>query len=149
MLFLFVFLVNVQASVYKCIVQYKVFVYEYLILSNTFVLILKLKSLTCATKPSGIGYTVVRVPMASCDFSTRMYTYADSPGDYDLDHFKLAPEDLDMKVSPLIFYPHRRTCPRLFNLVPVSPRFPFCSGPRPPLPALCRCWPAPGAPLPG
>ena len=47
---------------------------------------------------SGIGYSVVRVPMASCDFSTRLYTYADTPGDYNLDNFTLAPEDVNMKV---------------------------------------------------
>lgn len=48
---------------------------------------------------AGIGYSVVRVPMASCDFSTRLYTYADTPGDYSLDNFTLAPEDINMKVS--------------------------------------------------
>lgn len=47
---------------------------------------------------AGIGYTVVRVPMASCDFSSRLYTYADTPGDYDLANFTLAPEDVNMKV---------------------------------------------------
>uniref|UniRef100_A0A8C6PRR3 Glucosylceramidase n=2 Tax=Nothobranchius furzeri TaxID=105023 RepID=A0A8C6PRR3_NOTFU len=49
----------------------------------------------------GIGYSVVRVPMASCDFSTRLYTYADTPGDYNLDSFALASEDTDMKI-PLL-----------------------------------------------
>ncbi|KAK2844628.1 hypothetical protein Q5P01_011287 [Channa striata] len=49
----------------------------------------------------GIGYSVVRVPMASCDFSTRLYTYADTPGDYNLDNFTLAPEDIHMKI-PLL-----------------------------------------------
>uniref|UniRef100_A0AAV2MCJ2 Glucosylceramidase n=1 Tax=Knipowitschia caucasica TaxID=637954 RepID=A0AAV2MCJ2_KNICA len=44
-----------------------------------------------------IGYSVVRVPMASCDFSTRLYTYADSPEDYNLEHFTLAPEDIQHK----------------------------------------------------
>lgn len=51
--------------------------------------------------PEGIGYSVVRVPMASCDFSTRLYTYADTPGDYNLDNFTLATEDLHMKI-PLL-----------------------------------------------
>ncbi|XP_033957852.1 lysosomal acid glucosylceramidase [Pseudochaenichthys georgianus] len=51
--------------------------------------------------PEGIGYSVVRVPMASCDFSTRLYTYADTPGDYNLDNFTLAPEDIKMKI-PLL-----------------------------------------------
>ncbi|XP_077383290.1 lysosomal acid glucosylceramidase [Festucalex cinctus] len=49
----------------------------------------------------GIGYTVVRVPMASCDFSTRLYTYADTCGDYSLLNFTLAPEDVHMKI-PLL-----------------------------------------------
>ncbi|XP_075321710.1 lysosomal acid glucosylceramidase isoform X2 [Odontesthes bonariensis] len=49
----------------------------------------------------GIGYRIVRIPMASCDFSTRLYTYADTPGDYNLDNFTLAPEDIDMKI-PLL-----------------------------------------------
>lgn len=49
----------------------------------------------------GIGYTVVRVPMASCDFSTRLYTYADTPEDYNLEHFTLAPEDTQHKI-PLL-----------------------------------------------
>ncbi|KAG9345415.1 hypothetical protein JZ751_009962 [Albula glossodonta] len=49
----------------------------------------------------GIEYSVVRVPMASCDFSTRLYTYADTPGDYQLDNFTLAPEDINMKI-PLL-----------------------------------------------
>lgn len=61
------------------------------------------KKPVCCIKFSGIGYTVVRVPVASCDFSTRLYTYADTPGDYNLDHFKLAPEDIKMKVS--FFFP--------------------------------------------
>lgn len=51
-----------------------------------------------AVSLAGISYSVVRVPMASCDFSTRTYTYADTPGDYNLDHFNLAPEDIKMKV---------------------------------------------------
>lgn len=51
--------------------------------------------------PEGIGYSVVRVPMASCDFSTRLYTYADSPGDYNLKNFTLVPEDTKLKI-PLL-----------------------------------------------
>ncbi|XP_058504729.1 lysosomal acid glucosylceramidase [Solea solea] len=49
----------------------------------------------------GIGYSVVRVPIASCDFSTRLYTYADTPGDYNLHNFSLALEDTNMKI-PLL-----------------------------------------------
>ncbi|XP_051901585.1 lysosomal acid glucosylceramidase [Pristis pectinata] len=49
----------------------------------------------------GIEYNIIRVPMASCDFSTRVYTYDDQPGDLGLHHFSLAKEDTDMKI-PLI-----------------------------------------------
>ncbi len=48
---------------------------------------------------TGIEYRFVRVPMASCDFSTRLYTYADTPEDYNLQNFTLAEEDIHMKVS--------------------------------------------------
>ncbi|XP_048881247.1 lysosomal acid glucosylceramidase [Brienomyrus brachyistius] len=51
--------------------------------------------------PEGAEYSVVRVPMASCDFSSRLYTYADTPGDFQLLNFSLAPEDLKMKI-PLL-----------------------------------------------
>uniref|UniRef100_A0A3P8UKH6 Glucosylceramidase n=1 Tax=Cynoglossus semilaevis TaxID=244447 RepID=A0A3P8UKH6_CYNSE len=70
----------------------------------------------------GIGYTFVRVPMASCDFSTRLYTYADTPGDYDLDHFSLAQEDVNMKI------------PLLQRAQALSPR---------PLSLLASAWSAP------
>lgn len=46
----------------------------------------------------GIEYNLVRVPIGSCDFSTRLYTYADSPDDYSLLNFSLAEEDTHMKV---------------------------------------------------
>ncbi|KAE8288843.1 Glucosylceramidase [Larimichthys crocea] len=72
--------------------------------------------------PEGISYSVVRVPMASCDFSTRAYTYADTPGDYNLDHFNLAPEDIKMKI------------PLLQRAQALSPR---------PLSLLASAWSAP------
>ncbi|XP_044063224.1 lysosomal acid glucosylceramidase isoform X3 [Siniperca chuatsi] len=72
--------------------------------------------------PEGIGYSVVRVPMASCDFSTRLYTYADTPGDYNLDNFTLAPEDINMKI------------PLLQRAQALSPR---------PLSLLASAWSAP------
>ncbi|KAK1151655.1 lysosomal acid glucosylceramidase-like, partial [Acipenser oxyrinchus oxyrinchus] len=50
----------------------------------------------------GIQYTVVRVPMASCDFSARVYTYADTPGDFELKNFSLAQEDTKMKIPLLL-----------------------------------------------
>lgn len=75
---------------------------------------------------AGIGYSVVRVPMASCDFSTRLYTYADTPEDYNLDNFTLAPEDIKMKVSLFLLNPHRHLlC--VFNLS----FFPVFSDPSP------------------
>ncbi|XP_066577114.1 lysosomal acid glucosylceramidase [Amia ocellicauda] len=51
--------------------------------------------------PEGVEYTVVRVPMASCDFSVRQYTYADTPEDFLLHNFSLAVEDTRMKI-PLL-----------------------------------------------
>lgn len=70
----------------------------------------------------GIGYTVVRVPMASCDFSTRLYTYADTEGDFHLEKFTLAPEDVNMKI------------PLLLRAQAMSPR---------PLSLLASAWSAP------
>ncbi|XP_023226915.1 glucosylceramidase-like isoform X2 [Centruroides sculpturatus] len=49
----------------------------------------------------GLDYTIGRVPMASCDFSTRVYSYDDVPGDFNLTHFNLTKEDLELKI-PLI-----------------------------------------------
>lgn len=49
----------------------------------------------------GIGYTIGRIPIASCDFSARPYTYDDSPGDLELTNFTLAPEDFDLKIPYL------------------------------------------------
>ncbi|XP_015269325.1 PREDICTED: glucosylceramidase-like [Gekko japonicus] len=46
----------------------------------------------------GIEYNVIRIPMASCDFSMRLYTYADWPNDYALKHFSLVEEDVKMKI---------------------------------------------------
>ncbi|KAL8184497.1 UNVERIFIED_CONTAM: hypothetical protein K2H54_018467 [Gekko kuhli] len=46
----------------------------------------------------GIEYNVIRIPMASCDFSMRLYTYDDWPNDYELKHFSLAEEDVKMKI---------------------------------------------------
>ncbi|XP_010150740.1 PREDICTED: glucosylceramidase-like, partial [Eurypyga helias] len=51
----------------------------------------------------GIEYNLVRVPMASTDFSVRLYTYADVEGDFELKHFNLTEEDTRMKVSPVGF----------------------------------------------
>ncbi|XP_074895675.1 lysosomal acid glucosylceramidase-like isoform X2 [Buteo buteo] len=49
----------------------------------------------------GIEYNLVRVPMASTDFSIRLYTYADVEGDFELKHFNLTEEDTQMKIPTL------------------------------------------------
>uniref|UniRef100_A0A8C3PWN4 Glucosylceramidase n=1 Tax=Chrysolophus pictus TaxID=9089 RepID=A0A8C3PWN4_CHRPC len=51
--------------------------------------------------PAGIEYNLVRVPMASTDFSVRLYTYADTEGDFELKHFNLTEEDTRMKIPIL------------------------------------------------
>ncbi|CAG0891861.1 unnamed protein product [Cyprideis torosa] len=49
----------------------------------------------------GIEYNIGRVPIAGCDFSTRPYSYCDTPGDVNLTTFSLAEEDSLFKI-PLI-----------------------------------------------
>jgi len=39
----------------------------------------------------GIGYTLARTHLNSCDFSLNLWSLDDVPGDYDLHHFTLAP----------------------------------------------------------
>ena len=51
--------------------------------------------------PGGIGYSVARVPMAGCDFSTHPYTYAEVAGDTTLANFSLTREDADYKLPYL------------------------------------------------
>ncbi|NWU96893.1 GLCM Glucosylceramidase, partial [Upupa epops] len=50
---------------------------------------------------TGIEYNLIRMPMACSDFSVRPYSYDDEPDDYKLEHFKLAEEDMKMKI-PLL-----------------------------------------------
>ncbi len=47
---------------------------------------------------NGIGYSVGRIPMASCDFSTHVYSYDDHDGDFQLQNFSLVEEDLKFKI---------------------------------------------------
>ena len=54
------------------------------------------------SKENGIGYTIGRVPMASCDFSTHEYSYDDVEGDMALDHFSLANEDFIYKIPYIL-----------------------------------------------
>uniref|UniRef100_A0A1B6LL69 Glucosylceramidase n=1 Tax=Graphocephala atropunctata TaxID=36148 RepID=A0A1B6LL69_9HEMI len=51
--------------------------------------------------PSGLEYTLGRVPMASSDFSQRDYTYDDVAGDVELKYFNLTEDDLIYKI-PII-----------------------------------------------
>ncbi|XP_078527693.1 lysosomal acid glucosylceramidase isoform X1 [Lissotriton helveticus] len=46
----------------------------------------------------GIEYNVLRVPMASCDFSLGNYSYDDNADDFELKHFSLTDEDIKMKI---------------------------------------------------
>uniref|UniRef100_A0A8C9KFY5 Glucosylceramidase n=1 Tax=Panthera tigris altaica TaxID=74533 RepID=A0A8C9KFY5_PANTA len=62
------------------------------------------RRMTLVSRPSssaGIEYNIIRVPMASCDFSIRTYTYDDSPDDFQLRDFILPEEDVKLKI-PLI-----------------------------------------------
>ena len=47
---------------------------------------------------SGIEYNMGRIPMASCDFSKRIYSYDDHEDDIDLKYFSLVDEDLHFKI---------------------------------------------------
>ncbi|XP_010217308.1 PREDICTED: glucosylceramidase-like [Tinamus guttatus] len=49
----------------------------------------------------GLEYNLIRVPMASCDFSLHAYTYDDVPFDYELAHFSLRDEDTKLKIPIL------------------------------------------------
>nr|XP_002129322.1 glucosylceramidase [Ciona intestinalis] len=51
--------------------------------------------------PLGIEYNIIRVPIASCDYSTREYTYLDTPNDFNLSTFALAKEDINYKIPIL------------------------------------------------
>ncbi|EPB74230.1 O-Glycosyl hydrolase family 30 [Ancylostoma ceylanicum] len=51
---------------------------------------------------SGLQYTIGRVPMASCDFSTHEYSYADTPNDFGLVNFSLTTEDYQYKIPYII-----------------------------------------------
>ena len=53
-------------------------------------------------KDNGIGYTIGRVPMASCDFSTHEYSYDDVDGDFALNNFSLTEEDFTLKIPYIL-----------------------------------------------
>jgi glucosylceramidase len=43
-------------------------------------------------REKGIGYTLCRIPIHSCDFSSASHVYDDVPGDVDLRHFSIQPD---------------------------------------------------------
>ncbi|CAG7833437.1 unnamed protein product [Allacma fusca] len=47
---------------------------------------------------TGLEYNIGRINMAGCDFSERLYSYADVEGDVDLEHFSLVREDTEFKI---------------------------------------------------
>ncbi|XP_052774446.1 lysosomal acid glucosylceramidase-like [Mya arenaria] len=49
----------------------------------------------------GINYNIGRIPMASCDFSKRVYSYDDVVGDLQLSNFSLAEEDFKFKIPAI------------------------------------------------
>ncbi|KAK6750399.1 hypothetical protein RB195_002399 [Necator americanus] len=51
---------------------------------------------------NGIEYNLGRVPIASTDFSTREYSYADIDGDFGMSRFSLAPEDFKYKIPYIL-----------------------------------------------
>jgi glucosylceramidase len=52
---------------------------------------------------AGIGYTVGRVPIGGCDFSTRKYTYDDNAvGDFLMVNFSLVTEDIEFKIPAIL-----------------------------------------------
>ncbi|EYC05976.1 hypothetical protein Y032_0079g1284 [Ancylostoma ceylanicum] len=51
---------------------------------------------------NGIGYNLGRVPIASTDFSTREYSYADVEGDMKMTGFSLTDEDFDYKIPYIL-----------------------------------------------
>lgn len=135
----------------------------------------------CPSPPArspGIEYNLVRVPMASTDFSVRLYTYADTEGDFELQRFTLTEEDTRLKVSPAggaqgagaaaaggrgageqgsaqpsrwcgAAAPVRWGTPGELAASPVLPRSPSCGQPRRWPSGRCRCTPAPGPPRSG
>jgi len=84
-------------------IQKLVSIFENVIESKTLKsLYIKIFTIYCIRSyygPDGLDYGVGRVPIGGADFSTRPYTYDDSPtADPTLSNFNLAPEDFTYKV---------------------------------------------------
>lgn len=54
----------------------------------------------------GIEYSIGRIPMASCDFSTYPYSYDDHKGDFQMLNFSLTQEDLRLKIPMMLIAMH-------------------------------------------
>jgi len=51
---------------------------------------------------NGISFSAARVPIASCDFSLRKYSYQDAPNDWNQEQFRLADdEDLNWRIPQI------------------------------------------------
>ena len=74
---------------------------------------LKEKLLDSYFSDMGIEYTIGRIPMASCDFSIRPYSYNDHEGDLAMANFSLAQEDLKLKI-PLVLYSRMKSKRNIF-----------------------------------
>lgn len=57
------------------------------------------RPLTISHTVDGVGYSVGRVPIASCDFSTSVYSYAPDDGDFGLENFTTAMEVANGKIA--------------------------------------------------
>lgn len=63
---------------------------------------LQQKLLSSYFSPDGIEYSLGRIPMASCDFSTWPYSYDDHEGDFGMSNFSLVMEDFKLKIPLLL-----------------------------------------------
>lgn len=59
---------------------------------------LRTKLLEAYYSEEGLNYNLGRVPIASTDFSMRVYSYADASDDFELANFSLGPEDIYLKI---------------------------------------------------
>jgi len=59
---------------------------------------LQKKLLSSYFSQDGIEYSIGRIPMASCDFSTHTYSYDDYEEDFQMQNFSLTTEDLKLKI---------------------------------------------------
>ncbi|XP_037516810.1 lysosomal acid glucosylceramidase-like [Rhipicephalus sanguineus] len=66
---------------------------------------LRTKLLEAYYSEEGLNYNLGRVPIASCDFSMRVYSYDDVSDDFELANFSLGPEDIYLKI-PFIQQAH-------------------------------------------